>query len=89
MKTPDIICNLYSNKNIQLKINLLENEIILIEGDSISLKFLGELLIAQSRSTKDCGCSIDPKGAGSTFFNEDSKYGLYIHRLPCNETTAS
>ncbi len=54
----------------------------LIEGDSEALQFLGELLIAMSKS-EDCDIQIHPSGAGLVHFSEGSNVGLIIHKLPC------
>jgi hypothetical protein len=56
---------------------------ILIEGQKSALEFLGKLLIVQSSFKDDCGFHIGPRQAGSRAFSKKSKYGVYIHRLPC------
>jgi hypothetical protein len=82
MKT-DEICEEYSTNDI--KINIMDvDDMIIIEGTSDTLKFLGNLLLAHANGNfDDCGFSISPTGAGSIFFDNNSVKGLYIHRIPC------
>ena len=82
MKSDDI-CEEYADKNAKLTVRLLEDDDILIEGDSTALEFLGNLLLAHS-TEKDCGRHIGPHTAGKVFFTPDSTKGLYIHRVPCD-----
>lgn len=77
--TPDQVCDSYSRRGVSLSISLLDDEVVLIEGDRVSLEFLGELIKSQSLFDKDCGFSIEPRGAGSVFFQEGSPLGVYIH----------
>jgi hypothetical protein len=86
MKSPDEICDDYSNKGVKLSVRQIEKDYILIEGDTDSLEFLGNLLLAQANFEKDCGLQIAPNGAGSSFFGKDSTFGFYIHRLPCKHS---
>lgn len=80
MKSPDNICDKYSEMNINLKISV-KRMTVFIEGDEVSLKFLSELIKTQSEFKKDDGFQISPTGAGSTFFRQKKGYGIYIHRL--------
>ncbi|HEX3074569.1 MAG TPA: hypothetical protein VHP30_13240 [Ignavibacteriales bacterium] len=73
----------YSRRKVKLNIRTLDDDYILLEGSESSLKFLGELLIAQAEFKKDCGYQMAPNGAGSRWFDEKSERGIYIHRLPC------
>ena len=84
MKTPDDVCKAFADQEIKLSISNMDEETVLIEGDEISLEFLGHLILRQARFGKDCGFQISPKGTGKTFFAEQSKTGVYIHRTPCN-----
>lgn len=56
--------------------------LLLIEGDSATLRYLGELLLAAAEE-EDCGFSISPSGPGQVFFAAGAEMGLYIHRTPC------
>ncbi len=85
VKSPDEVCSEYSDKKVALSIKKLGKEDILIEGNAISLEFLGKLFLAESAFQEDCGFSISPTGAGLNFFPKRSKLGLYIHRTPCLE----
>jgi hypothetical protein len=57
---------------------------ILLEGNKAAFEFLGRLFLAHAKA-HDCGFQISPKGAGSAFFKKGSTFGLYLHRLPCDE----
>ena len=82
-KSPDRICG--SAEGIHLGCRLLRNDTVVLEGSSESLRFLGELLVAQAKSTGDCGFRLSPGGAGSAHFAAGATHGIYIHRLPCEE----
>ena len=86
MKSPDEICAEYSDRGVKISVKLIESDYILIEGDTASLEFLGNLLLAQANFDKDCGFQIAPNGAGSSFYTKDSTLGFYIHRLPCEHS---
>ena len=92
---PDDVCEKFSDRGVSLRLDTRtfqpetpdepEQSFVLIEGDAESLRFLGELLIAQSSVSDDCHFFIHPSGPGTTFFLADSKWGLSIHRLPCDD----
>lgn len=90
--SPDAVCARFAKGP---KTNLVVRELeadedssvpyILIEGPPHALRFLGELLIAQSEFS-DCGFQLGPRGTGSAIFDRRrSTKGIYIHRLPCND----
>jgi hypothetical protein len=84
--SPDGVCEKYAEDQIiKLTCRTTNNKMILIEGSREALEFLGNLLIAQANFEKDCNFSIEPEGAGNTFFTEKSNVGLFIHRLPCGD----
>ncbi len=85
---PDSVCAQFSKKRM-LKVALLPadedgGDFILIEGDKSAYEFLGRLFLAHAKA-RDCGFQISPKGAGSDLFKRGSPFGIYLHRLPCNE----
>ncbi len=80
MIAPDDICEKYSSKKINLNI-FIKSGTVFIEGDQITLKFLSELIKAQSDFKKDDGFQISPSGAGKIFFKDKKGYGIYIHKL--------
>jgi hypothetical protein len=83
-RTVDDICGDYGRKRSDLSVAKMGREMVLIEGKPRALEFLGEVLIAHARGPKtDCHFSISPRGAGSRHFNKNSRFGVYIHRLPC------
>jgi hypothetical protein len=84
MKAPDEVCSYFADQGVQIT-SRLEDGYLLLEGTEEALRFLGELFIAQSEFTKDCGFEIAPDGPGSDLFKEGSDTGIYIHRLPCME----
>jgi hypothetical protein len=78
------VCKKYASKKVKVKV-WVDKETVFIEGTENSLRFLGELFLAQSKKNQDCGFGIGPKSAGSSFFSKDSTFGIYIHRTPCKE----
>jgi hypothetical protein len=78
----DDICKKYTTKKVKVKI-WIDKEIVFIEGNETSLRFLSELFLAQSKKNQDCGFQLGPNLAGSSFFMKDSTCGIYIHRIPC------
>ncbi|MFA5260385.1 MAG: hypothetical protein WC450_04080 [Candidatus Omnitrophota bacterium] len=78
MESPDNVCEQHSNENINLNI-CVEDNMVFIKGDRISLCFLSKLLMAQAEFEGDDGFQISPFGAGRIFFDSKSKYGVYIH----------
>jgi hypothetical protein len=79
--SPDEVCDNYSGRDVRLSIRVLEGDVVLLEGDRMSLEFLAELIRGQSTFEKDDGFSIAPNGAGREFFAKSSRLGLYIHRI--------
>ena len=55
-----------------------------VEGDSGSLKFLGELLIAFAEGDFGCALDLHPQGAGSAHFTSASDIGIELHKTPCD-----
>ena len=80
----DTVLEKLAKKNTKITLRHLDKTTILIEGNSISLKFLGYLLLAHAGAS-DCGDQYSPDGAGSKLFSKDSTLGFYLHRLPCKE----
>lgn len=78
---PDDICEKYSERRIKILTKNLTKNIILIEGNSEALEFVGQLFLALSKSKEDCGFQISPSGAGKMFFKPSASKGFYIHRL--------
>jgi len=83
-KTPDNICELYSGKGVRLSLEVKaggDGAYLLVEGDTQSLEFLGNLILSQAQFRGDCGFQILPSGAGKAFFSRNDGLGLYIHRV--------
>jgi hypothetical protein len=87
---PDKICAEYGKKKAKKKLTIqtykekeTNADMILIEGESEALEFLGNVILAQAKFAKDCHFFFGPKTAGNTFFTNNSTHGIYIHRLPC------
>ena len=55
---------------------------VLIEGSRKSLEALARVIQAVA-ADEDCGYGISPSGPGNAYFSKKSKFGIYIHRLPC------
>jgi hypothetical protein len=85
--TPDEVCEFFSKKKIKLSMKLLsegENDIdpmILVLGDSNSLKMLAAFILAIAEGPDDDGVSISPHGAGNSFFDKKSEFGIYIEKI--------
>jgi hypothetical protein len=89
---PDDVSDRFPEGSIKLKTHLVSPEsnggdapTVVIEGDELSLEYLGRLILAQAKYRYDCGFGISPKSAGNVFFKSGARIGLYIHRLPCLE----
>lgn len=80
--SPDEVCVAYADRDVRITCRLMES-LVLLEGTKEALEFLGSLLLAQARDERSCKKSLEPNGAGSIFFSEESNLGIYIHRLPC------
>ncbi len=74
----DDVCEEYAAKNVKLTVRLLDDEDVLIEGNSEALEFLGQLLLAHA--AEEHGRHLGPDGAGSVFFSRESTKGIYINR---------
>lgn len=85
--TSNEVIDLYEKENVKLTIRPLDGEenAILIEGNQVSLEFLGKLIMAHAQSINTEGCSrkITPNGAGNAYFTQESTLGIYLHTLPC------
>lgn len=77
--TPDEVIDKFVGVASTLTVSALGDDMIVIEGGSADLKFLGELLLSMAAS-ESCGFQISPRGAGSAFFSPDSHFGVYVHR---------
>src|SRR5579863_20429 len=85
---PDDVSAQFAQKKI-LKVAMLPadedgGDYILLEGNKAAFEYLGRLFLAHAKA-QDCGFQISPKGSGSALFKKGSAFGLYLHRLPCNE----
>lgn len=91
--TPDQVCAKWAELGVSLRIDIKRHEaespgqkdetFVLAEGERKTLRFLGELLLAQADSETDCHFFIHPSGPGSALFSPRSTLGVSIHRLPC------
>jgi len=80
--TSNEVVDRFAEKGAKLTVKLLERTDVLIEGDANSLEFLANYILAYINGGEH-SLNINPKSAGSIFFNSDSTKGLYIHILPC------
>ncbi len=80
--TTNEICEQFADSGAKLTVKLLEKTEVLIEGDANSLEFLANYILAYVNGDEHAR-NINPKSAGSIFFDQDSTKGLYIHILPC------
>ena len=78
-----------AKRRVKSKLNVdiigVEDQVplVLLEGDRASLEYLGEFILNHARTPKDCGIQIGPKLAQRLAFRPDSKFGIYVHLLPC------
>jgi hypothetical protein len=92
--TPDKVWQLYEGLRVRLLIKLLPEEKtaglpqILLEGDRTALEWLSDFILASAADDRDCGSFVSPDGPGNIFFDKNSEFGIYIHRVPCSETKA-
>lgn len=82
-QTPDDVFSRYSKKVSDLQIDMIDEDLILIEGSAATFRFLAELFGAMADDDSDCGTQFFPKGPAGRLFSEKSKFGFYLHRLPC------
>jgi hypothetical protein len=89
---PDHVCVEYADKKGLKKLTVQtykEDEtgadMVLIEGQTDALEFLGNVLLAQAKFGKSCHFFFGPRTAGFRFFTKKSTHGIYIHRLPCDD----
>jgi len=88
---PDDVWRLYKGKKVRLAVKLLPEEkpegrpSVLLEGNRTSLEWLADTILASAAYKQDCGFFVAPDGPGNIFFNKQSGFGIYIHRLPCLE----
>lgn len=81
---PDKVLMRHKSERHNLKI-WVEDDYVFVEGNKETLSFLSDIIRAQSEFDDDCGFQISPKGRGKRIFEQKSKLGIYIHRLPCKE----
>jgi len=87
-QSTDAVCSEFADQGVRVTVKPLaqDSAYVLIEGDRLAFEFLGKLFLAHSNG-EDCGFQISPYGAGSALFSQAARFGLYLHRLPCVETT--
>ena len=71
----------FADSGAALKVELLANSEVMIEGDANSMEFLANYILAYLNGDEHAR-NINPDGAGSGFFREGSTHGLYFHLLP-------
>ncbi len=95
-ETVDDVFDYFSDHGCSLRVGLLERNsnpgddlkpYVVIEGDRRALAFLAYLLLAQSADDQDCGIGLSPDAPGAGFFEPSSKFGIYVHSLPCRGHT--
>src|SRR4029077_15862789 len=88
-KRPDDISDELPDGSVKLFTKVLgptvdgEAARLLIEGDRLSLEYLGKMILAQAAFPLDCHYGISPRTAGRAFFKRGARVGIVIHRLPC------
>ena len=78
------VFEMYEKKGAKVTARKLNKNTVLLEGDRVSLEFLGDLLHACARS-EEHEVQFSPTGAGMARFTKQSNLGFYVHRLPCTE----
>jgi hypothetical protein len=78
--SPDEVCGKYFDRGVKIAI-IVENDMVYIEGSSLDLQFIGELILAQANFDKDDGFFIPLDGEGFGLLDDSSTHGIYIQRL--------
>lgn len=78
--TTDSICAKYAEVGVKLTVRDLGDDVVLIQGNSVTLRFLGELLVAHAEGI-DTGFQLSPTGEGNALFASDATKGLYLNRI--------
>jgi hypothetical protein len=66
------------SKDIKLTITIKE-DLIYIDGSKKTLKWLAKIIDAYADQDWEDDFFIEPKGAGSIYFNKNSTHGVYLY----------
>ena len=80
MKTVNEAIDAFEDKGVNLKVRILEDELVLIQGNKTSLEFIGKLLLALASSSNEDSAQFSPRGAGKHFFDKNSELGFYLNK---------
>lgn len=80
MKTINDIIDAFEDRGVNLKIKVLEDELVLIQGNKASLEFMGNLLLSIASSSSENSVQFLPKGAGKHFLDKNSELGFYLNK---------
>ena len=80
MSQIDDVFKIFLNKKVELNVRILEDEVVLIQGNKESLKLLGTLFLTLAEGDEE-KIQVSPRDAGSTFFNKKSELGIYINKI--------
>jgi hypothetical protein len=84
-KTINGTIDLYDSKRIKLTIKV-DKEFVYIEGSTISLKFLSEILKAYSDQKFQDNFWISPTNSGNRYFLKDSTHGICFWNTDYDES---
>jgi hypothetical protein len=59
-------------------------EFVLLQGDSDSLRFLGQVILAMADGELGGSFFLHPNGAGSAHFSTSSTVGIYLLKKSCS-----
>jgi hypothetical protein len=86
MKTPADVFRTYADADIRLSVSTLAGGMVQIEGDEISLEFLGHLILRHARFGRECRIELGHEGKGKPYLTPQSQRGVCVHRIPCKHT---
>lgn len=87
-KTGEVLSQ-YFKTVTDIRIDTIDEDMVLIEARAETFRFLSELFRAAAEDETDCGTQFFPDGPFGQMFSKKSRFGLYLHRLPCMNHAAT
>jgi hypothetical protein len=87
-KTGEVLSQYFKHVT-DLRIDMIDEDMVLIEAHAATFRFLSELFRAAAEDETDCGTQFFPHGPFGQMFSKKSRFGLYLHRLPCMNHAAT
>lgn len=89
MKTPADVFKAYADADLRLSVSTSADGMVQIEGDEISLEFLGHLILRHARFGKECRLEISRQGKDKPCLTPESQQRVCFHRIPCGHTKSA